>query len=80
MNVRIQPMANRSRRWPPLLVFWLGGLAGVLVDVDHPAAYLTGLPREDYRFLHGTFFVLAIAVGCGAVSYLRGRADRVVLK
>ena len=44
----------------PLLAILLCGLAGILIDVDHPIAYLS--KRANHRFLHAP-----IGIACGIV-------------
>ncbi len=61
-----------------LLAFWLCGVAGVWVDIDHPIAYWW-LPELSGRFLH-----TPLLIACGIVlfslgAYLAGLYFKLVL-
>ena len=62
----------------PLLVILLCGLAGVLVDLDHPIAHYL-LPKLHERFLHTPILIIC---GLGLLylcTYLGGLLLEVVL-
>lgn len=59
----LQNLANTSLYGVPLLVVLLCGLAGVLLDLDHPVAHWFGI--RNGRFLH-----IPVLIGSGAVFLL----------
>ena len=62
----------------PLFVVLLGGLVGILVDLDHPIAYYV-LKISNGRFLHGPVFVFGCTILGAVVSCLAGLYTWMVL-
>ena len=60
-----------------LLAFGVCGLAGVLVDLDHPAAFLLGIRHS--RFLHIPIFVICCCVLWYLIAYRRRLLGKMVL-
>ena len=53
-----------------LRIFWISGLVGVLVDLDHPISYwITG---QAERTAHIPLFYISIAVICGVSAFVGG--------
>lgn len=52
-----------------LLIGFLGGVIGVLVDLDHVIAYFTG---HSGRVLHPYLLRISVFVLCGLIAYLGG--------
>jgi hypothetical protein len=61
-----------------LFVGFLCGCLGVLVDLDHPIAFL--LKIGDGRFFHYPFFFATFFLFCGLFSYMAGLLCSMVLK
>lgn len=63
----------------PLWVILLCGLAGLLVDIDHPISYywLTDLSKT---FLHTPLLLISCIVLCSCGTYLGGLLIRMVLR
>lgn len=55
----------------PLFVILLGGLVGILVDLDHPIAYYL-LKNPNGRFLHGPMFIVGCVIFGGVISCCAG--------
>ncbi len=62
-----------------LLAFWLCGIAGLLVDIDHPIAYYL-LQEASGRFLHTPILIVGGIVLCCLGTYLAGLFIRLVLR
>ena len=62
----------------PLWVILLCGLAGILVDIDHPIAYYL-IPEWSGRFLHKPLLIISGIVLCGFCAYCAGLYIRMVL-
>jgi hypothetical protein len=60
-----------------LLAFCYCGIAGVLIDIDHPIGYLLDIPG---RFLHTPLLIASSLVLCGCSAYLGGLLVGKVLK
>jgi len=77
--MRIQHIIHYQMRGVPLWTILLCGLAGILIDIDHPIAYywLTGL---DTRFLHTPLLVSSSIMLCGCYAYIGGLYVRMVLR
>lgn len=57
----------------------LYGLAGILVDIDHPIGYFTGWDAPYYRWLHTPLLIISsFILGC-CLSYLGGLFLKMVL-
>ena len=76
--MRIRDTAHFKVHLTSLLAFWLCGVAGVLVDIDHPIAYYL-LPEASGRFLHTPILVICCLVLCALGAYLTGLYFRLVL-
>lgn len=63
----------------PLLIILLCGLAGILIDLDHPIAYYL-LKNPNGRFLHGPVFVIGCTIFGACVSCMAGLYAWMVLK
>lgn len=68
-------MGKSTRRRPieipmPLRFGLLGGITGVLVDIDHPIALL--LHKANERFLHPYFAFIAGGIILGSGAYIGG--------
>ena len=74
----IRHTTNFKVRVTSLLVFWLCGVAGVLVDLDHPIAYYL-LPELGGRFLHTPILIAGGLLLGGLGAYLAGLYFRLVL-
>ena len=68
---------DSSVRVSPLLIIGLSGLAGILVDIDHPLAIWLGI--ADKRFLHPYLLIASLIVLCGIGAYLGRLLHRMVL-
>ena len=71
-------MGNALRSLP-FRTFCYCGLAGVLVDIDHPIAYYL-LPGASGRFLHTPLLIASCIVLGGLCAYLGGLFIRLVLR
>lgn len=58
----------------PLYIIGVCGLAGILVDIDHPLAYMLKIP--DGRFLHIPFLAGAMCI----ILYCGARAGGLLIK
>ena len=67
---RISSLANSSLLRRSLCTFGLCGLAGVLVDVDHPISYYFA-QGSNQHFLHIPLFLIGCLVLLGLSAYLR---------
>jgi len=76
--MRIRDTAHFKEHGASPLAFWLCGIAGVLVDIDHPIAYYL-LPEASGRFLHTPILVICCLVLCALGAYLTGLYFRLVL-
>jgi len=81
MNVRsrkLERFIHSQVRGVPLWVIGTCGLAGILVDIDHPIAYwITGkTPRAD----HKTLAIISCLILCGVSAYIGGLYTKLVLK
>jgi hypothetical protein len=77
LHIRNRSMSHNLLRGNALLVFWFCGIAGVLVDIDHPISYLLNLPG---RFLHTPLLIASSLVLCGCGAYLGGLLVGKILK
>ena len=61
-----------------LFVGILGGIFGVLVDLDHiPSVFREGI---DHRLWHTPALIIAFGVTCYCLAYFAGLLARMVLK
>lgn len=70
---------GNTLRSTSLHVFWLCGVAGVLVDIDHPIAYYL-LQEASRRFLHTPILIVSCIVLCCLGTYLGGLFVKLVLR
>jgi len=75
----IRHIIHHLLRSQSLRIICYCGIAGILVDIDHPIAYywLTGL---DTRFLHIPLLISSSIVLCGCYAYIGGLYVRMVLR
>jgi len=76
--MRTRHIIRHQVRGVPLWVILLCGLAGVLVDIDHPIAYYL-IPEWSGRFLHTPLLIGSSIVLCGCCAYIGGLLLRMVL-
>ena len=55
----------------PLLAFWVCGLAGILIDIDHPISFYL-VPKRDRRFFHTPILVADCIILCSLSAYIGG--------
>ena len=74
----LQDISNYQVFGIPLWVILLCGVAGILVDLDHPIAYywLKGL---NGRFLHTPLLIASCIVFLGCCAYIGGLLITLVL-
>jgi hypothetical protein len=77
LHIRNKPRSHNLLRGNALLAFGFCGIAGVLVDIDHPIGYLLDLPG---RFLHTPLLIVSSLVLCGCGAYLGGLLVGKILK
>jgi hypothetical protein len=61
-----------------LFVGIFSGIMGVLVDLDHPVAFLFGI--EDGRFFHYPLLFATFFLFCGLFTYIAGLFCAMVLR
>jgi hypothetical protein len=67
--MRVRDSKHPSKFGAPLLAFWICGVVGVLIDLDHPIGYIFGLDGQSY---HTPLLYIASVVLCGISAYLGG--------
>jgi len=70
-------------KWASFRIFWICGLASVLVDLDHAISLLLWwhiTPEiSEGRIWHTPLFIISCILICYMVSYLRGLYLKLVL-
>jgi uncharacterized membrane protein YvlD (DUF360 family) len=78
MNVWIHKVIYSKVLGVPLYIFWISGLCGVLLDLDHPISYwITG---KTSRFAHIPAAIISGIVLCFVISCVGGLLCRMVLR
>jgi hypothetical protein len=68
-----------SFRALPIII--LCGIFGILPDIDHVAAFLSGVPKEsDHRIWHPTIFIVCCIIVLCISAYYTGLYFRTVLR
>jgi len=72
-------------RKSPLHIFGLCGIVGVLVDIDHPIAYVIFGAEKYFNPMYGRFLHIPFAIGsgimlCRTCSHIRRLCNKKVLK
>lgn len=73
----ISNFINHKIRGVPLWIICVCGLAGILVDIDHPITYLVG--SRNTQALHLPLAIVCCLVLCGVGAYCGGLYLRLVL-
>ncbi len=76
-DMRIRRLIHFKVRSVPFWVIGLGGLAGVLLDLDHPISYW--IAGYTSRAAHIPFALISSLVLCGVSAYCGGLYCKVVL-